>query len=118
MGYAKIEGVYQMNEKQSVLLTSPFSSISERIIAGERITPEEAAILFAEADLSLLSYLATTVKRRISGESVFYNRNFHVEPSNICRFHCRFCSFRKSSEKGYLLSVDEVLDKIKSLYTG
>ncbi|MBU0489726.1 MAG: CofH family radical SAM protein, partial [Bacteroidetes bacterium] len=39
-------------------------------------------------------------------------------PSNICRFHCRFCSFRKSSEKGYLLSVDEVLDKIKSLYTG
>ena len=62
---------------------------------GGRITGDEALALWREAPLWQLGELAVAAKRRVSGDKVYYNRNFHVEPTNLCVFNCRFCSYRR-----------------------
>lgn len=72
--------------------------IAAKVRREERITTAEAAILWREAPLWLLGELATECKRRVSGDKVYYNRNFHIEPTNRCVFNCRFCSYRRPAD--------------------
>jgi aminodeoxyfutalosine synthase len=70
-------------------------TILSKVGRRERITPDEALRLWDEAPLARLGALAFDIKREKSGESVFYNRNIHIEPTNICVFRCKFCSYRR-----------------------
>lgn len=76
-------------------LTDPLKGIAAEIDAGRRITPDEALALAEQAPLALLGLLAVRLKERKSGKEVYYNRNFHIEPTNVCVFNCRFCSYRR-----------------------
>jgi aminodeoxyfutalosine synthase len=82
---------------------------------GRRLTPDEALTLYNTADLSLMALLATTVKRMKSGDAVFFNRNFHIEPTNICVYNCRFCSYHKpeGDPDSWELSESEILDIVR-----
>ncbi len=77
-------------------IPSHISQIADKCRRGERISTCEALSLWSDAPLWLLSELAVERKREVSGDAVFYNRNFHLEPTNICRFRCKFCSFRRA----------------------
>ncbi len=90
--------------------------LAGKIISGERITAGEALELFRSNHLALSGLLAVEVKRRISGDHVFFNRNFHIEPSNICVNHCRFCSFRRDpGQKGsWECTIEEMAGMVKS----
>ena len=78
-------------------MSNTVSDITEKVQRGERISAEEAAVLWADAPLALLGRLASEVKSKWSGDKVFWNRNFHIEPTNICVFNCEFCSYRRPS---------------------
>lgn len=67
----------------------------DQVRAGKRITPDEALALWQGASLDELSELAMGVRRRLNGDKLYYNRNFHLEPTNRCVFNCRFCSYRR-----------------------
>ena len=86
------------------------NEISDAVRRGERISTDDAITLWREAPLWLLGELATERKRRVSGDYVFYNRNVHIEPSNICLFNCEFCSFRRreGDADAWFMSIDEV----------
>ncbi len=72
-----------------------YSEILERVARGVRITPAEALTLYDHAPLAELGRAANAVRERYNGRTVWYNRNIHIEPTNICVFACRFCSYRK-----------------------
>ena len=84
--------------------------IVAKVRAGERISGEEALVLWREAPLWMLGELATEAKRRVSGDKVFYNRNFHLEPTNLCVFNCKFCSYRrpKGSPEAWDYTMEEM----------
>ena len=86
------------------------NDIANAVRQNERITPNDALTLWREAPLWLLGELATARKRWASGEDVYYNRNVHLEPTNICLFNCEFCSFRRreGDADAWYLSLDEV----------
>lgn len=96
------------------------AEIENRVASGIRISGEEAVRLWHEADLWSLARLGAEAKKRVSGNSVFYNRNFHLEPSNICAMHCRFCSFRRDrgEEGAWELTQEEMLDKVRKSAAG
>ncbi|MEZ4996389.1 MAG: CofH family radical SAM protein [Bacteroidales bacterium] len=96
-------------------ITGDLAGIATAAIEGRRLTPDEALTLYNDADLSLMGLLATTVKRRKSGDAVFFNRNFHIEPTNICVYNCRFCSYHKheSDPDSWELSESEILDIVR-----
>lgn len=91
------------------------SRIDEKVASGERLTPEEGLHLYEKAGLGFLSRLATVVKVRLSGRKVFFNRNFHLEPTNICIHNCTFCSYsRKFNQPGaWEMSLEEILAEVR-----
>ena len=51
------------------------------------------------------------MRRRLNGDRIYYNRNFHIEPSNICTHRCRFCSYRRddASQPGaWTMELEEI----------
>ena len=93
------------------------NEISEAVRRGERISSEAALKLWREAPLWLLGELATLRKRAVSGESVYYNRNVHLEPTNICLFNCEFCSFRRreGDADAWYMSLEEIERRAEEL---
>jgi aminodeoxyfutalosine synthase len=91
-------------------------SISEKIESGNRISSEEGMLLYTNADLPLLSFLSTIVRKRINGNITYFNRNFHIEPTNKCVYNCSFCSYHKpaADPESWEYSQDEMLDIVKS----
>ena len=92
------------------------ADIASKLRSGGRIDRAEAALMWREAPLWLLGELATAAKVRHSGDKVFYNKNFHVEPTNICLFECKFCSYRraKGEEGAWDYSMEEVLAQVEA----
>jgi len=89
--------------------------VAEKVIEGERISDKEAIQLYNSSNLPFLGVLAVTAKRKHSGEYVYFNRNFHIEPTNICINHCKFCSFRRDKgQKGaWECTVDEMVQVVE-----
>ncbi len=90
--------------------------IAEKVKAGQRITDKEGILLFEKASLGFVGSLANTIKQRLHGDKVFFNRNFHIEPTNVCVFSCNFCSYSRlyaKKEEGWELSIDQMLHMVK-----
>lgn len=90
--------------------------IPEKVLGGDRITAEEALRLYESRHLSYLGLLAVEVKKRLSGNYVFFNRNFHIEPTNICVNHCKFCSYRRNPghRDAWECSLEEMVEIVRS----
>ena len=91
-------------------------NIVSKLRNAERIDSQEALLLWQKAPLWLLSEIAVEAKLRVSGEKVYYNRNFHIEPTNICLFECQFCSYRRKAgqDGAWDYSMEQVLDIVRS----
>jgi aminodeoxyfutalosine synthase len=91
-------------------------AISEKVTGNIRLTPSDGIYLYKNADLALLGLLAGIVRRRLNGNLAFFNRNFHIEPTNICIYNCRFCSYHKpeGDPDSWEYSQDEMLEIVKS----
>lgn len=89
--------------------------IISKLRASERISAAEALELWNNAPLWQLSEVAVAAKRRISGDKVYYNHNFHLEPTNVCQFECKFCSYRRSEgeEGSWDYTMEQVLDIVR-----
>lgn len=91
-------------------------AIAEKIVRNERITPEDGIVLFEKGGLSFVGALANFVRERLHGDTTYFNRNFHIEPTNVCVFACAFCSYSRlyaHREEGWELTSDQMLDIVK-----
>lgn len=98
------------------VLSDALQRIKQKVIDGVRISEEDALILFEQASLSLLGLLADLVRTRKNGNKTFFNRNFHIEPTNVCIYTCKFCSYSrliKHRGEGWEYTMDQMLDIVK-----
>ena len=91
-------------------MDSELQHIADKVRSGRRIDAAEALALWRGAPLWLLGELADGRKRAVSGDKVYYNRNFHIEPTNRCVFNSRFCSYRrpKGDPEAWDYSMEEI----------
>lgn len=103
--------ILELNESGNPVLRNIITKVSDNI----RLTNEEGLALFTTADLGTLAILASIVKERNSGEIVYFNRNFHIEPTNKCIYNCKFCSYHKPAgdPESWDYSIDQMLDIVK-----
>lgn len=100
-----------LEEKESAL-----KDIADKIYSGKRISKEEGIYLFEHGDLPFLGALANYVREKMHGANTYFNRNFHIEPTNVCVFSCHFCSYSRlysKREEGWELSLDDMLNIVK-----
>lgn len=111
----------EANKKIEVLLadknlSSDFKAIAEKVYNEERISEEDGVLLYEKGDLSFVGTLANFVRERKHGDKTYFNRNFHLEPTNVCLYTCTFCSYSrliKKRSEGWEYSLDEMMDIIK-----
>jgi len=90
--------------------------IGEKVLAQQRITPEEGILLFEKGSLPFLGALANYVRESKHGNKTYFNRNFHIEPTNVCVFTCNFCSYSRvyaHRDEGWELTQQQMLDIVK-----
>lgn len=95
------------------------NSIYNKVVNQERITPEEGIYLFYNAELSHLGTLANYIREKRHGNKTYFNKNFHIEPTNICVFDCKFCSYsrflrEKDEYDAWELSEEDIYNAIRN----
>lgn len=92
-------------------------TIAEKVKNQQRITDEECLLLFEKGSLAFVGTLANYIRECLHGDVTYFNRNFHIEPTNVCVFSCKFCSYSRlyaNKEEGWELSIDQMLNIVKS----
>lgn len=98
-------------------LSDDLKAIARKVIANERISFDEGILLYKKGELGFLGTLANYIREKKNGNNVYFNRNFHIEPTNICVFDCKFCSYSrllKNKDEGWELSEEQILEKVRS----
>lgn len=88
-----------------------FDRIGAKVLAGERLAPEEGLFLFRdEVDLHAVGALADAVRRRHNQAVAYYNVNAHINPTNICVYRCPLCAYScdPGDPRGYVLGADAI----------
>ena len=110
-------GILSKKVIDTAILDKGLAIIAEKIRNAERITDEEGLLLFEKGSLPFVGALANAIRERLHGQTTYFNRNFHIEPTNICVFSCNFCSYSRlyaHREEGWELTADQMLDIVKS----
>jgi cyclic dehypoxanthinyl futalosine synthase len=96
-------------------MSSTVDSILDKGIAGARLDRAEVQQLFDEGGLIELGQVADAIRRRrINPRVATYIIDRNINYTNVCIYRCRFCAFYRtlSDEEAYVLSFDEVADKV------
>lgn len=95
-------GMY--TKKQTVIP----EDVVDRAYQG-KCSKEDALVLLEGSPFELFE-LADTLRAQAVGDIVSYVTNRNIYITNKCAGNCGFCAYR--TEKGYILSVDEILKKV------
>jgi aminodeoxyfutalosine synthase len=109
-----------MNTLQIILndpsLSTQLVEIAHKVKSGVRINEAEGLYLFEHAPLPYLGALANFIREKKHGDKTYFNRNFHIEPTNLCVYTCTFCSYSrliKQRHEGWEYTMQDMLDIVK-----
>ena len=91
--------------------------IGDKVLNGQRLSFDEGVLLFEKGSLGYVGALANHIREKKHGDKTYFNRNFHIEPTNVCVFTCAFCSYSrlyKNREEGWELSPEQMMHIVKS----
>jgi aminodeoxyfutalosine synthase len=91
--------------------------IAQKVKNGQRISNEDAIYLYENGELGYLGTLANYVREKKHGDNTYFNRNFHIEPTNVCLYTCTFCSYSrliKKRDEGWEYTMDDIMNIVKS----
>ena len=97
-------------ENQSV------TNLAKSVLNGNRLDFKDAKILYTQANLETLAFLAHTIRKQKHPEPIVtYVGDRNINYSNICVCGCRFCAFFRppNDPEGYVLDRDTLSSKIE-----
>ena len=103
-----------LNDKS---LNSDLRIIAEKVYNGKRINFRDGVLLFEKGTLGYLGALANFVREKKNGDNTYFNRNFHIEPTNLCIYTCKFCSYsrliKQRGDQSWEYTMDDMLNIVK-----
>ncbi|WP_106766587.1 cyclic dehypoxanthinyl futalosine synthase [Paenibacillus faecalis] len=95
---------------------STVDSILDKALRGERLNLEDTVTLFDSDEIEKIGHAANIMTKRMHPDPIttfVIGRNINY--TNVCDVYCRFCAFyrRPGHEEGYVLSDEEIFQKIK-----
>jgi aminodeoxyfutalosine synthase len=91
------------------------AAAGRKVIEGKRLDAADGLALYRSCNIGLLGALADYVKQQKNGKKAYFNKNFHIEPTNLCVYHCRFCSYacHTGDSDVWEMSIGEIADKAR-----
>src|SRR5258708_16313222 len=102
-----------MSHGHTISVSDPqLLDIRDKVVNGEILSAADGVALYRSRDVHGIGRLANFVRERLHGDKTFYNRNRHINYTNVCALSCKFCSFyRKRGEEGaYEMPVEQVVE--------
>ena len=98
---------------------SRLEPIAQKVLAGERLTGDDAFVLYGTGDILAVGWLANHVRQRLHGDKTYFNVNRHINPTNVCVAACRLCAFgrKKDSPGAYTMALEEAYETAASGYS-
>jgi aminodeoxyfutalosine synthase len=92
------------------------ADLRDKVLAHQRLSEADALRLFHAPDLAALGALANQVREERHGDLAFYNKNVHLNFTNVCVASCKFCSFARPDDRpashGYTMSLEESVQSV------
>jgi aminodeoxyfutalosine synthase len=97
------------------LIPNSLQRIAEKIERLERISEQDALLLYRSTELNALGVMATAVRERKNGNVATYILNRYINYSNICVLSCQFCAFaaKKRDAHAFENSADEIVAAVQ-----
>ena len=94
---------------------SDLRDLYDKVVAGGRLSDEDALRLFESKDLNAVGAIADFVRQRKVGNRATYIINRYVNYSNYCILSCQFCAFarKKRDADGFQHTVEEIVQKAR-----
>ena len=98
---------------------SPLASIARKVEAGERLSFEDGIQLYQSQDILALGKLADVVNQRLNGKTVYFVQNHRITPTNVCAFHCNFCSFRRNGNEhdAFVRTPEQIVEHVERIHS-
>ncbi|MCC2598336.1 radical SAM protein [Sphingobacterium sp. FBM7-1] len=97
-------------------LDTALKEIAQKVLDGIRLTVEEGVLLYERGELGYLGVLANYIREKKHGDFTYFNRNFHIEPTNVCVYDCKFCAYSrliKEREQGWEMDVAGMVEIVR-----
>ncbi len=97
-------------------LHDDLKQIALKVLNSQRITFGEGVLLYEKGEIGYLGILANYIREKRHGDKTFFNRNFHIEPTNLCVYDCKFCSYSrliKERSEGWEYTMEDMLNIVK-----
>lgn len=100
---------------ENKMLSDDLRAIALKVKEGKRISFDEGVLLYEQGSLGYLGTLANHVRQRLHGDLTYFNRNFHIEPTNLCVYDCKFCSYSrliKQKDEGWQATMEDMMAEV------
>jgi len=94
-----------------------FVNIRDKVRAGAPLSFDDGMTLYQHPNLVDVAALANEVRERLHGDRTYFNRNLHINATNVCVASCMFCSFARLKEGdtgAYTMTHAEAWGKLQS----
>ena len=95
---------------------SSLLTMRDKVRAGEPLSRQDGVALFQHPNLIEVGALANEVRERLHGDRTYFNRNLHINATNVCVASCMFCSFarlKEGDQGAYTMKLDEAWAKLQ-----
>jgi len=92
-------------------------AIRDKVRAGEPLGLEDGVALYEHPNPLEVGALANEVRERLHGDRTFFNRNLHINATNVCEASCMFCSFARLEEGNpgaYTMTHEQAFAKLRA----
>jgi len=96
------------------------TAVREKLSCGERLDARDGVALFEHQDLLSIGQLANQMREKWHGDVTYFNRNLHLNATNICEADCVFCSFARLEShmpNAYAMNHTQALEWISNRYS-
>ena len=103
------------NILNSSQLTEDLKEIAQKILQYQRINSDECLTLYQKGELGFVGMLADFIRLHKNDDKVYFNKNIHIEPTNICIHNCTFCSYsrKKGDPLCWEMSIEDMLEVLE-----
>lgn len=113
------QGTPELSRVARILLDRQgLGPVADKVLSGERLTLDEGVQLLKSNDLVAIGALANWVRERLHGDLTYFNRNVHINATNVCEATCIFCSFSRlktGDPAAYTMTLEQAVGRVRAL---